>query len=193
MPFKQCPKCQKDIFVGDKDTFITCKHCETYLTHSDGVLSVPPDEDGTLKTEELKAIEQARSKNDWSDVPLSTIRKAAENIILTTAPFVAGAEIEKEIEIVTAECVFGMNVFKDLFNVARDFFGGRSRSTQQTLRDARKVALTELRREALQVGADAVIAIDLDYQEISGGAGKAGMIMIVASGTAVQLQTRMNA
>ncbi|MEC8210259.1 MAG: heavy metal-binding domain-containing protein [Pseudomonadota bacterium] len=58
---------------------------------------------------------------------------------------------------------------------------------QNTLRDARRTALAELRREALFVGADAVIGVDLDYQEITGG-GKNGMIMLVASGTAVSLK-----
>ena len=67
----------------------------------------------------------------------------------------------------------------------------RSAASQKVLRDARKTALAELRREALMVGADAVIAIDLDYQELSGG-GKSGMLMIVASGTAVRLKAGEN-
>ena len=67
--------------------------------------------------------------------------------------------------------------------------GGQS--TQMVLRDARLTALKELRREALMVGADAVIAMDLDYQELSGG-GKGGMLMIVASGTAVAVKKKDN-
>ena len=54
-----------------------------------------------------------------------------------------------------------MHLFKDMFAGFRDFFGGRSKAVQDTLRDARRNALTELRREALIVGADAVIAVDL--------------------------------
>jgi uncharacterized protein YbjQ (UPF0145 family) len=56
---------------------------------------------------------------------------------------------------------------------------------QNTLKDARKVALDELRSEAAYLGADAVIGVDLDYSEISGG-GKS-MLFLVASGTAVKL------
>jgi len=41
-----------------------------------------------------------------------------------------------------------------------------------------------LRKEAFSLGANAVIGIDLDYSEISGG-GKSGMLFIVISGTAV--------
>ena len=88
---------------------------------------------------------------------------------------------------ISIECVFGMNVFRDMFAGIRDIIGGRSSATQKVLRDARRTALTELRGEALMVGADAVIGIDLDYQELSGG-GKSGMLMIVASGTAVALK-----
>ena len=60
------------------------------------------------------------------------------------------------------------------------------------LRDARRTALGELRREAPMVGADAVIGIDLDYQELTGG-GKGGMIMVVATGTAVRLKNEAEA
>jgi uncharacterized protein YbjQ (UPF0145 family) len=64
-------------------------------------------------------------------------------------------------------------------------FGGRSKSYQSTLKDARKTVLLELRREAHRMGADAVLGVDLDYSEISGG-GKS-MLFMVASGTAVKL------
>ena len=111
----------------------------------------------------------------------------ASKIILTTSFLVAGYDIAREIEIITAECVFGMNIFRDFFAGVRDIFGGRSGATQKVLRDARRTAHEELKREALNVGADAVIAVDLDYQEVTGG-GKSGMLMIVASGTAVALK-----
>ncbi len=88
---------------------------------------------------------------------------------------------------ITAECVYGMNIFKDLFSGVRDIFGGRSGAVQNTLRDARKTVLNELKKEAFQLGANAVVAIDLDYSEVSGG-GKS-MLFLVASGTAVMIET----
>ena len=109
-----------------------------------------------------------------------------ENIILTTAPTVANRGIDHEIEVITAECVFGMNIFRDLFAGFRDVFGGRSQASQKVLRDSRKTCLDELKMEAAEVGADAIIGIDLDYQEFS-GKGK-GMLFLVASGTAVKLK-----
>ena len=138
-----------------------------------------------MEEEHRSAIQSALSTGDWSEVPVNAIEAHAAQIILTTSFFVAQKEIEQEIEVITAECVFGMNIFRDVFAEIRDIFGGRSKASQKVLRDARRTALGELRREALMVGADAVIGIDLDYQEISGG-GKGGMLMVVASGTAVK-------
>ena len=102
-------------------------------------------------------------------------------IILTTetAP---NLKIMKRIEIVTAECAFGMNAFKDLFAGVRNIVGGRSEAVQKTMRDSRRVALYELKKEAYEVGANAVVGVDLDYVELSSSG---SMVMLVASGTAV--------
>jgi len=113
--------------------------------------------------------------------------EAAADIILTTGYAVPNREIDRVVEVVTAECVFGMNIFRDFFAGIRDIFGGRSEATQKVLRDARRTCLDELRKEAAAVGADAVIGVDLDYSEISGG-GKSGMLFLVTSGTAVKLK-----
>ena len=107
-----------------------------------------------------------------------------EAIMLTTetAP---NLNITKRIEIVTAECAFGMHIFKDLFAAVRDIVGGRSKAVQQTMRDARRMALYELKVEADLVGANAVIGVDLDYVELSAAG---SMVMLVASGTAVVIE-----
>lgn len=117
---------------------------------------------------------------------LSKFSNPAEETILTTAYSIAGREIDSEIEIISAEVVFGMNIFRDVFAGLRDIVGGRSGSVQKVLRDARLKALSELKSEAKLVKADAVIAVSLNYHELTGG-GKNGAIMLVASGTAVKL------
>ena len=58
----------------------------------------------------------------------------------------------------------------------RDIVGGRSEAVQQTMRDSRKTALYELKKEAYEVGANAVVGVDLDYVEL---AELAGMVMLV--------------
>jgi uncharacterized protein YbjQ (UPF0145 family) len=109
----------------------------------------------------------------------------ALSVKLTTAPTLEGYRITATLDIVTAECVFGMNIFRDVLAAITDVAGGRSVATQTVLRDARLVCLRELRREAALLGADAVIAVDLDYSEFSGG-GKS-MLFLVATGTAVKV------
>lgn len=79
-----------------------------------------------------------------------------------------------------------MNIFRDYFAAVTDIFGGRSSATQRVLRDARKTCLAELKKEADELGANAVIAVKLDYSEFSGG-GKS-MLFLVASGTAVVIE-----
>lgn len=113
------------------------------------------------------------------DVPENEFKK----IIITTesnSPF----EIENRLGIITAECVLGLNIFKDMFAGIRDMVGGRNKSSQDALKEAKNYVLEELKREAYVLGANAVIAIDLDYSEFT-GAGKS-MLFVVASGTAVK-------
>ena len=77
-----------------------------------------------------------------------------------------------------------MNIFRDFFSSITDIVGGRSNATQKILKDLRKTCLAELKLEAYRLGADAVIGVDLDYSEFSGG-GKS-MLFLIASGTAVK-------
>lgn len=112
--------------------------------------------------------------------------QAAKDIKLSTIPEIPGTSVSEVLEIVTAECVFGMGVFKDFFTGMSDFFGGRSQTTQEILRSARKTCLNELKIEAAKVGGNAVIGVRLDYSEFS-GQGKS-MLFLVASGTAVKIK-----
>ena len=102
--------------------------------------------------------------------------------IMLTTEAAPNINITKRIEIITAECAFGMNIFKELFAGVRDIVGGRSKAVQKTMRDSRRTALYELKKEAHAVGANAVVGVDLDYMELS-SAGT--MVLLVASGTAV--------
>ena len=102
--------------------------------------------------------------------------------IMLTTETAPNINITKRIEIITAECAFGMNIFKELFAGVRDIVGGRSKAVQESMRDSRRTALYELKKEAHAVGANAVVGVDLDYMELSSGG---TMVLLVASGTAV--------
>jgi uncharacterized protein YbjQ (UPF0145 family) len=103
--------------------------------------------------------------------------------ILLTTESASNLAIDKRLEIISAECVLGINALKDYFTSVTDFIGGRSKTTQNSLREATKTVLAELKKEAKKVGANAVVGVDIDYSEFSGN-GKS-MILVVATGTAV--------
>lgn len=113
-----------------------------------------------------------------------------DRIVVTTAPSIDGYVAVKQLGVVTSECVFGLNFFKDFFAAVSDIFGGRSKTTQQALREAREKCIEELKAEAHERGANAVIAVSLDYSEFS-GQGKS-MLFLVASGTAVVVEPVVN-
>jgi uncharacterized protein YbjQ (UPF0145 family) len=101
---------------------------------------------------------------------------------LTTTPSIEGKRITKYCGVIAGEAILGANLFKDLFAGIRDLVGGRSATYEKELQRAREIALDELRQRAQDLGANAVIGIDIDY-EIMGK--ENGMLMVSASGTAV--------
>lgn len=105
-------------------------------------------------------------------------------MILTTTSTLQGREIERYCGIVTGETIIGANIIKDFFAGIRDVVGGRSGSYERVLRQAKDSAMEEMEEEALRLGANAVIGIDLDYETVGANG---GMMMVVASGTAVKV------
>ena len=186
MPKIQCLECPHMIFYSAKGGVLRCVKCETEYEWVGDVIKAKDIDISAKREEQKKRIEAAKETGDYSDLSAFDIQTLSIEIILTTGFNVANRNIEIELEIISAECVYGLHLFKDIFAGIRDVFGGRSRALQDALRDARRTVLTELRREALTINANAVIGVDLDYQEISGG-GK-NMLMLVASGTAVKLK-----
>jgi len=133
-------------------------------------------------------IQELIDNKQYDELPQEIIDDLAKEIIITTEHAMPEYRVVERFEIITAECVFGMNIFKDFFAGIRDIFGGRSATSQKVLRDARHTCLTELSREALMVGANAVIAVDLTYNEISGD--DKSMLFVVATGTAVRIEPK---
>lgn len=105
-------------------------------------------------------------------------------MIISTTPTLEGRPIRQYLGLVTGEVIVGANIFKDLFAGIRDIVGGRAGAYEGALRDARREAYDELSYEAERLGADAVVAVDLDY-EVVGANGS--MLMVSITGTAVKL------
>ena len=104
-------------------------------------------------------------------------------MLVITTPSIEGKKIVRYYGIVSGEAILGTNIFKDFFAGIRDIVGGRSAAYEKELRKAKDIALTEMTEAAKTLGANAVVAVDLDYETIGGGTGN--MLMVTASGTAV--------
>lgn len=109
------------------------------------------------------------------------------DMLMTTTSTVEGRSISAYHGIVTGEAILGANIFKDFFAGIRDVIGGRSGSYEQSLREAKEIALREMSEDARRLGANGVIGIDLDYETI-GTSGGGEMLMVTASGTAVSIR-----
>lgn len=184
-----CPSCE--VYNSAEDS--ECWKCKRKITEEEKSEAINADDanrserESDLKEERSRVIDIARETEDWSNVSDEVIWSEENNIPLTTSYMLASSEIESEIKIITAEVAYGMHIFKDLFSSVTDLVGGRSRSIENTLKDARVAAMADLKREALSVGADAVIAVSFNYQELSGG-GKNGILLLVAVGTAIKVK-----
>jgi len=104
-------------------------------------------------------------------------------VLITTTHTLDGKRITRYLGLVSGEAILGANIFKDFFAGIRDIVGGRSAAYEGELRKAKEIALSEMTEQARQLGANAVIGVDLDFEEISPGQGT--MLMVSASGTAI--------
>ncbi len=108
-------------------------------------------------------------------------------MIITTTSVLSGKEVTEYHGLVSGEAILGANIFRDLFAGIRDIVGGRSGAYERALREAKEIAISEMEDEAQRLGANAVIGVDLDYENITTG-NSGGMLMVSASGTAVTIR-----
>ena len=102
-------------------------------------------------------------------------------MIVTTTPQIEGHAIREYKGIVFGEVVSGVDFLRDIGASFCNFFGGRSGGYEEELQHAREDALEEMSRRAAQMGANAVVGVDIDYEVLGSG----DMLMVSASGTAV--------
>lgn len=102
-------------------------------------------------------------------------------MIVTTTPSVEGRSIRAYKGVVVGEAILGANIFRDVFASITDIVGGRSGAYEKSLGEARETALRELEDRSAELGGNAVVGVDLDYEVIN------NMLMVSASGTAVVL------
>ena len=83
-------------------------------------------------------------------------------MLMTTTTTIEGRRVEDYLGLVQGEAILGANIFRDLFAGIRDIVGGRSGAYESELRKARQIALDEMQAQATELGANAIIGIDVD-------------------------------
>lgn len=197
MTLTTCPKCSYTRKPTDRAPDYECPSCGIVFAKYDAKADLEMRLSRAIRSgnwsgispehipETIKAQLRAQEASRLQQATQQQQQLARQTLLLTTTATVPGREISGVLDIVSAECAYGMNVLKDMLAGLTDVVGGRSGSTQGVLRDARRTVMAELRSEAFNLGADAVVGVDLDYSEFSGG-GKS-MLFVVATGTAVTL------
>ena len=107
-------------------------------------------------------------------------------MIVTTTNNVDGKNVKEYKGIVFGEVISGVNFIKDISASFRNIFGGRSQSYEEELIYARENAIAEMTQRAEDLGANAVLSVDVDYEVL--GSDGANMLLVTASGTAVVVE-----
>jgi uncharacterized protein YbjQ (UPF0145 family) len=106
-------------------------------------------------------------------------------LIQSTTPSIEGKTITNYLGVVTGEAILGANIFKDIFAGIRDIVGGRSAAYEKELKKARIIAFEEMSQQAGELGANAIVGIDIDYETVGS---QGAMLMVNVSGTAVTVK-----
>lgn len=107
-----------------------------------------------------------------------------DDVVVTTTNSVQDKEVDEYIGIVSGEAMMGANVVKDFLSGIRDVVGGRSSAYEKEIAKGRKEAIKDIKDRAAEIGADAIIGVSFDYEEM-----REGMLWINATGTAVKLKS----
>ncbi len=102
-------------------------------------------------------------------------------MLISTTSVLQDKRVTRYLGVVSGEAILGANIVRDFLAGIRDVVGGRSAAYEQELRKAKDLALGEMEEQAVGLGANAVIGVDLDYETLGNGT----MLMVSASGTAV--------
>jgi uncharacterized protein YbjQ (UPF0145 family) len=160
-----------------------CSNCGTKT----GFLDIRDGKCGECRANAKNHAARESSERKTTDEHSRMQSKARAAAILLTTETSHNLPVASRIGIVAAERVIGLNILKDLFVEFRDVFGGRSATLEKALQDARQGALENLGEKALELGASAVVGVSLTHSEMTGLPGGGGMILVVATGTAVRL------
>ena len=174
----KCSKCSEKV----EDGFDVCWNCGTSASGIEDPSFRRVDETETTAPG-LPEDEEALTARPAAAAGVEPDRQ--QSLIVTTTSSIEGRCINRYCGVVTGETILGENTFKEFFAGVSDILEGRSFSYKNELRRARDCALAELEQAALELGANAIVGVDLDYQAF-GNDGR--LLMVSMSGTAVILE-----
>jgi uncharacterized protein YbjQ (UPF0145 family) len=116
----------------------------------------------------------------------AALAKALDTIVVSTETIVTDWDIAERLGIVGADVAFGAGPLKDIAVGFSNAFGGRSETMRKLMRDTRAIAIEELKREAHELGANAIIGVAFSVTDI----GQVGsMTLMCVTGTAVKVRS----
>ena len=104
-------------------------------------------------------------------------------MIVTTTPNLEGMHIVCYLNVVYGEVIMGTDIGRDFVAGFTNLFGGRSAEYEEALTEARQDAKEEMKKRAADMGANAIVGVDIDYES------HGEMLMVIASGTAVVVES----
>lgn len=181
------------------ETIDSCPHCKTKI--KDGVWNsvyllneqqtklineyIDEKQDGYCSKCGEKLIKDATTKRDEEFEMLS-------GNIKTWLPLIPVVTLQQPFEwdyrvmrMITAQSTMGTGVFTELTSSFTDLVGRQSGSYNEKLKQGENNCLDQMRTQALNIGANAVIGVDIDYSDIGGAK---SMVMVCMSGTAIYLK-----
>ncbi|RLA80127.1 MAG: hypothetical protein DRG78_11570 [Epsilonproteobacteria bacterium] len=159
---------------------IKCKYVYSELELKEGYCAncITPELSKKLK------LKQDQEKHE-KDMLLKGVNEKKESIFITTETFI-DLPIEKRVGIVSSQCIYGINIIKDIFNFVRDIVGGRIKSIESGLDEAKETILDELKEKAFLMGGDAVIGVKIEHTY--NNANNGSILSVFGTGTVVILK-----
>ena len=182
---KLCLKCGYTRQSTDEAPDYACPKCQAVYAKVEAHIAT--------QRKERELVATARTSGDWSGLDPLIKQKELEAIILTTTETVPGFITMAVVNVVSSDYAYAFGAIDEAISgLARNIAGsGRSNQTVAFLKKGRTECLQALRQQALGCNAHAVLGIKFDYEEFSGANNK-GVLVVVATGTAVRLQRREN-
>ncbi len=109
-----------------------------------------------------------------------TRNERIQNMVASSLFYMEGKKVIKYFDIITSEVVMGTGFLSELGASVSDILGVRSPEFESKLKTAKEKAISKLKYDAVILGANSVLGVDIDYMTVG-----ANMFMVIASGTPV--------